>query len=252
MTPSFPSYTTPRLLVPKVNLLKLTLLERLCGDTLSRLHKTSLAICLDSSLQALLHLRKRFLVFVWVTQPHISEKFTINFYLSYISTKSDGEWRLPCFFNWKGKATFLSTNCVDKLKVSEGVGSVRGNSQTQAHLLGSHKGYTSHKNPKEFVHNVNEVVDQVKLQIPADDKLQIGWAASGLQVKENRAPVRRCQLILMSDYNNAVTKFSPENQTGQAPGKAPLFSPHNFSNHVSGSLHNLSMFCMKFSPFCCL
>ena len=50
----------------------------------------------------------------------------------------------------------------------------------------------SHENPKAFAHNVNEAVDQVKLQIPTDDKLQIGWAASGLLVKENRAPVGRC------------------------------------------------------------
>ena len=32
----------------------------------------------------------------------------------------------------------------------------------------------SHENPKGFAHNVNEAVDQVKLQIPTDDKLQIG------------------------------------------------------------------------------
>lgn len=103
------------------------------------------------------------------------------------------------------------------------MGSVRGNSQTQAHLLGSHKGDTSHKNPKEFAHNVNEVVDQVKLQIPADDKLQIGWAASGLQVKENRAPVRTCQLILMSDYDNAVIS-SAQKIRQRSPLARRLFS----------------------------
>lgn len=73
----------------------------------------------------------------------------------------------PCLptplFNWKKNITFFFYKLSWLVKGFIGSGQVRGNSQTQAHLLGSHKGYTSYENPNAFAHNVNKAVDQVKM-----------------------------------------------------------------------------------------